>query len=77
MIVCLLLHCSLGGLVLKRGQKEVVSRSQEDLPSCGSISTPQCIFKTIARRILSALSEILNRFSVEMYLFFLSAEITH
>ena len=27
---------SLGGLVFKRGQKETVSRSREDLPSCGS-----------------------------------------
>ena len=63
--------------MLKRGQKETVSRSREDLPSCGTISTPRCIFKRIARRILStlALLEILNRFSVEMFLFFLSAEL--
>ena len=40
---------SLKGLVLKREQKEAVSPSWEDLPSCGSISTPQCIFKRIAR----------------------------
>ena len=63
---------SLGGSVLKREQKEAVSRSQEDFPFCGSISAPQCIFKRIARRILStpAHSEILNRFPVEMLLVF-------
>ena len=63
---------SLGGLVLKREQKEAVSRSREDFPSCGSISTPRCILERIARRILPtpAHSEILNRFPVEMYLFF-------
>ena len=42
--------------------------------------TPWCIFKRIARRILTtpALSELLNRFSVEKYyfLFFLFTEIT-
>ena len=63
---------SLGGSVLKREQKEAVSRSQEDFPFCGSISAPRCIFKRIARQILStpAHSEILNRFPVEMYLAF-------
>ena len=63
---------SLGGSVLKREQKEAVSRSQEDFPFCGSISAPRCIFKRIARRILSTPthSEILNRFPVEMYLVF-------
>ena len=51
---------SLGRSVLKREQKEAVSRSQEDFPFCGSISAPRCIFKRIARRILStpARSEI-------------------
>ena len=55
---------SLGGSVLKR--------SREDFLFCGSISAPRCIFKRIARRILStpAHSEILNRFPVEMYLVF-------
>ena len=69
--------CSLGGseslLVLeKREQKQAVSRSREDFPFCGSISAPRCIFKRIARRILStpAHSEILNRFPVEVYLDF-------
>ena len=63
---------SLGGLVLKREQKEAVSHSREDFPFCGSISAPRCIFKRIARRILSssAHSEILTRFLVEMYLVF-------
>ena len=63
---------SLGGSVLNREQKQAVSRSREDFPFCGSISAPQCIFKRIARRILSipANSEILNRFPVEMYLVF-------
>ena len=63
---------SLGGSVLKREQKEAVSRSREDFPFCESISAPRCIFKGIARRILSspANSEILNRFPVEMYLVF-------
>ena len=58
--------------MLKREQKEAVSRSREDFPFCGSISAPRCIFKRIARRILStpAHSEILNRFPVEMYLVF-------
>ena len=65
-------NSSLGGLVLKREQKEAVSHSWEDFPSCGSISAPRCIFKRIARRILSTVahSEILNRFPVEMYLVF-------
>ena len=64
---------SLGGSVLKREQKEAVSRSWEDFLFCGSISAPRCIFKRIARQILStpAHSEILNRFPVEMYLVFL------
>ena len=31
---------SLGGSVLKREQKEAVSRSREDFPFCGSISAP-------------------------------------
>ena len=44
---------SLGGSVLKHEQKEAVSRSREDFPFCGSISAPQCIFRRIARRILS------------------------
>ena len=63
---------SLGGSVLKREQKEAVSRSREDFPFCGSISAPRCIFKRIARRILSTPvhSEILNRFPVKMYLVF-------
>ena len=63
---------SLGGLMLKREQKEAVSHSREGFPSCGSISTPRCIFKRVARRISStpAHSEILNRFPVKMYLFF-------
>ena len=39
----------LGALVLKREQKETVSRSREDFPSCGSSSTPRCIFKRSAR----------------------------
>ena len=58
--------------MLKREQKEAVSRSREDLPFCVSISAPRCIFKRIARRILStpAHSEILNRFPVKMYLLF-------
>ena len=58
--------------MLKREQKEAVSRSREDFPSCGSISALRCIFKRIARRILStpAHLEILNRFPVEMYLDF-------
>ena len=62
----------LGGSVLKREQKEAVSGSREDFPSFGSISTPRCIFKRIARRILStpAHLEILNKFLVEMYLVF-------
>ena len=51
---------SLGRSVLKREQKEAVSRSQGDFPFCGSISAPRCIFKRIAKRILStpARSEI-------------------
>ena len=55
---------SLGGSVLKRERKEAISRSREDFPFCGSASAPRCIFKRIARRILStpAHSEILNRF---------------
>ena len=63
---------SLGGPVLKHEQKEAVFRSREDFPFCGSISAPRCIFKRIARPILSTLahSEILNRFPVEMYLVF-------
>ena len=63
---------SLGGSVLKSEQKEAVSLSREDFPFCGSISAPRCIFKRIARRILStpANSEILIRFPVEMYLVF-------
>ena len=44
---------SLGGSVLKREQKEAVSRSWEDFPSSGSISSPRCIFKRITWRILS------------------------
>ena len=58
--------------MLKREQKEDVSRSREDFPFCGSISAPRCILKRIAWRILStaAHSEILNRFPVEMYLVF-------
>ena len=63
---------SLGGSVLKREQKEAVSRSQEDFPYCRSISAPRCTFKRIARRILSTLahSKILNTFPVKMYLVF-------
>ena len=41
---CLSASC-LGGLVLKRGQKEAVSRSLEAFSSCGSSSTPRCNFK--------------------------------
>ena len=63
---------SLGGSVLKREQKEAVSRSREDFPFCESTSAPRYIFKRIARRVLStpSHSEILNRFPVEMYLLF-------
>ena len=43
---------SLGRSVLKREQKEAVSRSQGDFPFCGSISASRCIFKRIAKRIL-------------------------
>ena len=59
--------------MLKREQKEAaVSRAREDFPFCGSILAPRCIFKRIARRILStpAHSEILNRFPVKMYFVF-------
>ena len=54
---------SLGGSVLKHKQKEAVSRLWEDFPFCESISAPRCIFKRIARRILStpANSEIFTR----------------
>ena len=54
-----------------RKQKEAISRLQKDFPTCGSSSTPICIFKRSARRIsltpalsgrnilfLSALSEL-------------------
>ena len=37
---------------VKREQKEAVFRSQEDFPTCGS-SSPRCIFKRSASRILS------------------------
>ena len=68
---------SLGGSVLKREKKEAVSSSRENFPFCGTILAPRCIFKRIARRILStpAHSEIVNIFPVEMY-FDLSAVIT-
>ena len=58
--------------MLKREQKEAVSCSREDFPFCGSISAPRCIFKRIARQILTTPvhSDILNRFPVEMYLVF-------
>ena len=53
---------SLGGSVLKLEQREAVSLSREDFPSCRSISAPRCFFKRISRRILStpAHSEILR-----------------
>ena len=38
---------------VKHEQKEAVFRSQEDFPNRGSSSTPRCIFKRSARRILS------------------------
>ena len=38
---------------VKREQKEAVSGLQKDFPTCGSSSTPICIFKRSARRILS------------------------
>ena len=64
--------------MLKGEQKEAVSHSWEDFPFCASISTPRFIFRRSASQILStpAPSEILNRILVEMYLFFLSTEIT-
>ena len=37
---------------VKRKQKEAVSRLQKDFPTCGSSSTPKCIFKRSAWRIL-------------------------
>ena len=40
------------GLVLKQEQKEAVSRSQEDFPSCGFGSTLRFLFKRSATRIL-------------------------
>ena len=49
---------------VKHEQKEAVSRSREDFPTCGSGSTPRCIFKR---------SDILSTpkpFQVEIYLFF-------
>ena len=38
---------------VKREQKEAVSRLQKDFPTCGSSSTPICIFKRSARQIFS------------------------
>ena len=38
---------------VKREQKEAVSRLQKDFPACGPSSTPICIFKRSAGRILS------------------------
>ena len=37
---------------VKREQKEAVSRLQKDFPACGPSSTPICIFKRSARKIL-------------------------
>ena len=50
LIVFLLLVWRIG---VKREQKEAVSRSQKDFPTCGSSSTPICIFKRVKQRINS------------------------
>ena len=50
LIVCLLLVLEVG---VKREQKEAVPRLQRDFPACGPSSTPICIFKRSAGRILS------------------------
>lgn len=51
-------------------------QTREDVPSCGSTTTPRCVFKRSARGMLTtpALWGILNKFSVEMYFFFLPAK---
>ena len=51
---------------VKHEQKEAVSRSREDFPTCGSGSTPSYIIKRSATRILST-PKLLQ---VVIYLFF-------
>ena len=73
LIVCLLFVLDHRGSVLKREQKEAVSRSREDFPSVDPFQHRDVLSKKKnSRRILSipAHSEILNRFLVEMYLVF-------
>ena len=48
------------------------TQTRKDLPSCGSTSTPRCVFKRAARGMLAtpALCGILKKIPVETYLFF-------
>ena len=48
------------------------TQTRKDLPSCGSTSTPRCVFKRAAGGMLAtpALCGILKKIPVETYLFF-------